>query len=83
MRVEREMDAGAVALVRSTAIGADEDAGSLEARLSALAAEAIALALDRLDAGTATWTPHTVKTFHISFSYSINLINQLQYNIVN
>ncbi len=38
MRVEREMDAGPVALVREIEIGDDEDAGSLATRLAALAA---------------------------------------------
>lgn len=57
MRVEREMDAGAVGLVRRTPIGDDEDAGALEARLAALAAEAIAEALDGLAAGTFRFVP--------------------------
>jgi methionyl-tRNA formyltransferase len=57
MRVEREMDAGPVALVRRTPIGADEDAGALEERLAALAADAIAEAVDRAAAGTLAWTP--------------------------
>ena len=56
MRVEREMDAGPVALVRELAIGAEEDAGALGARLAALCADAIAAALDAIAAGTATWT---------------------------
>ena len=46
MRVEREMDAGPVALVRSTPIGADETGGELEARLAQLAAQAIEEALE-------------------------------------
>ncbi len=56
MRVDREMDAGPVALVRRTPIGEDEDAGSLEARLAQLAADAITEALDLLAAGTLAWT---------------------------
>jgi len=56
MRVEREMDAGPVALVRATSIGADETAGELEARLAALAADAIEEAVDRAAAGTLSWT---------------------------
>jgi methionyl-tRNA formyltransferase len=56
MRVEREMDAGAVALVKRTPIGADEDAGALFARLAALTADAVAEALDAIDAGRARWT---------------------------
>jgi methionyl-tRNA formyltransferase len=55
MRVEREMDAGPVALVRTVAIAPDEDAGSLGARLAQLAAEAVAEALAQIAAGRATW----------------------------
>jgi len=55
MRVEREMDAGAVALVRTLAIGPDEDAGSLTDRLSMLAADAIAEALARIAEGSVRW----------------------------
>lgn len=55
MRVERGMDAGPVALVRRLEIGADEDAGSLTARLSGLAADAIAEAVDRIGDGTVSW----------------------------
>jgi methionyl-tRNA formyltransferase len=57
MRVEREMDAGAVALRAELAIREDEDAGSLTARLAALAASAVASVLDAIDAGTASWAP--------------------------
>jgi methionyl-tRNA formyltransferase len=57
MRVEREMDAGAVTQRAELAIGDDEDAGALTARLAALCADAIAHALDAIEAGTATWTP--------------------------
>jgi methionyl-tRNA formyltransferase len=56
MRVEREMDAGPVALVRELAIGPEESAGELEERMAALAAEAIAEAVDRIAAGRVTWT---------------------------
>lgn len=56
MRVEREMDAGATALQRSLEIGPDETAGELEARLAALCAECIALAVDRIEAGEIAWT---------------------------
>lgn len=41
-RVVRELDAGAVLAERATAIGADEDAPSLTARLAALGAELLA-----------------------------------------
>jgi methionyl-tRNA formyltransferase len=57
MRVEREMDAGAVCLVKRTPIGEHETAGSLEQRLAALAAGAIAEALDGIASGAARWTP--------------------------
>jgi methionyl-tRNA formyltransferase len=57
MRVEREMDAGPVALVRRTAIGADETAGALTERLAALGAEAIAEALEAIAGDRVTWTP--------------------------
>jgi len=55
MRVEREMDAGPVALVRTLAIAPDEDAGQLADRLSALAAEAIAEALAQIAGGRVQW----------------------------
>jgi len=45
MRVEREMDAGAVMLLKRTPIGATEDSGALSARLAALTADALAEAL--------------------------------------
>jgi methionyl-tRNA formyltransferase len=56
MRIEREMDAGAVALVRELEIGPDETTGELEVRLGALAADAIAEALEQVVAGTLRWT---------------------------
>jgi methionyl-tRNA formyltransferase len=57
MRIEREMDAGAVAVVRRTPIGSDETAGELEERLARLAADAVeeAVALAARDA--LSWTP--------------------------
>jgi methionyl-tRNA formyltransferase len=57
MRVEREMDAGPVALQREIPIGPDEDAGSLTARIAALTADALADALARIAENRATWTP--------------------------
>jgi methionyl-tRNA formyltransferase len=57
MRVEREMDAGPVALRRVTAIGPEETGGELEARLAELAADAIAQAVDEIAAGRVRWTP--------------------------
>jgi methionyl-tRNA formyltransferase len=55
MRVEKEMDAGAVALARETAIGPDEDVGSLTARLGPIAADVIAEAIEEICAGTVHW----------------------------
>lgn len=57
MRVEREMDAGPVALVRELAIGDDENTEQLETRLGALAADAIAEALDLLARDALAFTP--------------------------
>lgn len=56
MRVDREMDAGPTAVVRTTAIGADETCGELELRLAALAADAIAEALQLAAEGRIVWT---------------------------
>lgn len=56
MRLEREMDAGAVALVRELAIGPDETTGELEERIAVLAADSIAEALEQVVAGTLRWT---------------------------
>lgn len=56
MRVDREMDAGPVALVRSTPIGDAETTGALEARLAAIAADAIAEAVELAAADRLTWT---------------------------
>lgn len=56
MRVEREMDAGPVALVRRLPIGSDETAGELEERMAALTAEAIAEALDAIALGEVEFT---------------------------
>jgi len=56
MRVDREMDAGPVALVKRTAIGPDESTGELEERLAWLAADAIEEAVARHAAGGLAWT---------------------------
>ena len=56
MRVEKEMDSGAVALVAKTPIGPTENAAELTERLGALAAEAIADAVDRIADDTIEWT---------------------------
>ena len=56
MRVEREMDAGPVALVRTLSIVPDEDAGQLAKRLAELCAGAIAEALAQIANGSVRWT---------------------------
>ncbi len=56
MRVEREMDAGPVALVRETPIAEDDDCGRLTDRLAGLAAEAIEEAVEQIAAGRVHWT---------------------------
>lgn len=55
MRVEREMDAGPVCLVKKTPIGPEETAGELEKRLADVAAEAIAEALPAIADGHVQW----------------------------
>jgi len=55
MRVDREMDAGPVALVKRLAIGPDESTGELEERLAQLAADAIEEAVARHAAGGLAW----------------------------
>jgi len=55
MRVEREMDAGPVALERRTKIGPDEDCGGLTERISLLTAEAIDEGLDRIAEDRVAW----------------------------
>jgi methionyl-tRNA formyltransferase len=57
MRVDKEMDAGPVCLELRTPIGEDETAGELEPRLAALAADAIAEALDLIESGEARFLP--------------------------
>jgi methionyl-tRNA formyltransferase len=57
MRVERAMDAGPSAVVRRTPIAADETTGELTERLAALAADAIAEAIDLVADGRIVWTP--------------------------
>lgn len=56
MRVEKEMDAGAVALVARTEIGETENTAELSERLGLLAASAIGEAVDRIAAGKIEWT---------------------------
>ena len=55
MRVAKEMDAGEVCLTRELAIGADETAGELAGRLSALAGEALAEGVDEIASGRAAF----------------------------
>jgi methionyl-tRNA formyltransferase len=55
MRVEREMDAGPVALMRSLEIGPDESAGELTDRIADLTADAIAEVVDGIAEGDVTW----------------------------
>jgi methionyl-tRNA formyltransferase len=55
MRVEREMDAGAVCLVKRHPVGADATRGTLEAELGPLAAEAVTEALSAIAAERAVF----------------------------
>ena len=57
MYMAKELDAGDVILQKSTAIGKDEDAQALTARLAELGAEALSEAVTALAAGTAGRTP--------------------------
>jgi methionyl-tRNA formyltransferase len=57
MRIEREMDAGPVALMREIAIGPEENAGELAARVAPLTAEALAEVVDRIADDEVVWTP--------------------------
>ncbi len=57
MRVEREMDAGAVALQRELKIDPRENAGELAKRLAILTADAIAEAVEAIAGDRVTWTP--------------------------
>jgi methionyl-tRNA formyltransferase len=56
MRVEKEMDAGAVALMERIPIDPMENVEELSARLATLAAGAIAAALDRIASNRIEWT---------------------------
>ena len=57
MYMAKELDAGDVILQKATAIGEDEDALALTARLAELGAEALAEAVESLKNGTASRTP--------------------------
>jgi methionyl-tRNA formyltransferase len=56
MRIEREMDAGPVALVVSTPIGVRENTLELTLRLSEIAARAIAETVERIARDEVVWT---------------------------
>ncbi|MCH2184350.1 methionyl-tRNA formyltransferase [Myxococcota bacterium] len=56
MRVEKEMDAGAVALIRETSIGDQEDTGQRTQRLGELAADAILEAVVQIADDRAIWS---------------------------
>lgn len=57
MRVEREMDAGPVALARAVQIGPDDSAGELEVRLAELTAGVIAEVVEQIAEDRVVWTP--------------------------
>ncbi|MFP8880460.1 MAG: methionyl-tRNA formyltransferase [Myxococcota bacterium] len=57
MRVEREMDAGPVALQHRIAIGPGENAGQLAARMSELTADVLEQTLEAIVEGRVVWTP--------------------------
>lgn len=57
MRVEREMDAGPVALVRELEIGPEETAGELTDRIAAASAEAVAEVVEQIAQGRVRWRP--------------------------
>ena len=56
MRVEKEMDAGPVALVEKTPIGERENTAELSARLADIAADAISKAVDLIARDEIIWT---------------------------
>ena len=66
MRIEREMDAGPVALVERTPIGAQENTVELSARLAEIAANAIAKTLDAIVRGEVVWTPQDAESATIA-----------------
>jgi methionyl-tRNA formyltransferase len=57
MRINERMDAGDVLCARTVAITPDDDTATLGGKLSALAAELLVEAVDRIDSGAARWTP--------------------------
>ena len=56
MRVEKEMDAGPVALVESVEIGEQENTGELTQRLAALAGDVLLEAVEEIAEGRIRWT---------------------------
>jgi methionyl-tRNA formyltransferase len=65
MRVDEQLDHGAIFAIERTAIGPDERTPSLSARLSTLGADALLPVLDQLANGTAIETPqqHELATY--------------------
>ena len=63
MRMEAGLDTGPVLLCRQTEIGAEDTTGALHDRLSAIGAEAIIAALDRLDELAPAPQPDTGVTY--------------------
>jgi methionyl-tRNA formyltransferase len=57
MKVEREMDAGPVALVREIEIGPEETGGQLSERIAAASAGAVAEVVEQIAQGSVRWTP--------------------------
>jgi methionyl-tRNA formyltransferase len=57
MRLVAELDAGDVMLREETPIGPEETGGELTARLAGLGARALLAALEKVEAGTAEFTP--------------------------
>ncbi len=57
MRMVKQLDAGDAVAVRETPIEAGDDVLTLESRLSALGAEALLEAIDRIESHTAVYTP--------------------------
>lgn len=73
MRVDREMDAGPVALCREIEIGENETSGELTDRMAQLAAEALDAALEQIDTGSLHWTEQD----HGRASYAEKLTKQM------
>jgi methionyl-tRNA formyltransferase len=57
MRVEREMDSGAIALQREIEIGEHENAGELSERLAQLTADALEEVIEQIAADRVGWVP--------------------------